>query len=70
MEVNKKVYTVVEVADILGVKAKTIRGYIKDGDLKAMRIGSSYRITQAHLDEFFDARTIAERKKLNIPGRR
>jgi excisionase family DNA binding protein len=34
-----------DVADRLGLHVRTVRGYIRDGRLKAVRIGKQYRIT-------------------------
>ena len=45
-------YTADEVAERLSLHVRTIRRYIRDGQLKAKRIGKEYRITQADLDEF------------------
>ncbi|NVI88759.1 helix-turn-helix domain-containing protein [Actinomadura sp. BRA 177] len=42
-------YSVEEVADLLGLHVRTVRGYIRDGRLKAVRIGKQYRITRADL---------------------
>jgi excisionase family DNA binding protein len=40
------------VAERLGLHVRTVRGYIRDGRLKAVRIGKQYRIAQADLDAF------------------
>jgi excisionase family DNA binding protein len=45
-------YTVDDVARRLHLHAKTVRRYIRDGRLKARRIGKEYRITTADLDAF------------------
>jgi excisionase family DNA binding protein len=44
--------TVRQVADLLGLHIKTVRGYVRDGRLKATRIGTSYRITRTDLAAF------------------
>ncbi|TDC50898.1 DNA-binding protein [Actinomadura sp. KC345] len=44
-------YSVEEVADHLGLHVRTVRGYIRTGRLKAVRIGKQYRIAQADLAE-------------------
>jgi excisionase family DNA binding protein len=44
--------SVEQVADRLGLHVRTVRGYIRDGRLKAVRIGKQYRIAQADLDVF------------------
>ena len=43
-------YSVEEVAHLLGLHVRTVRGYIRDGRLKAVRIGKQYRIARADLD--------------------
>jgi excisionase family DNA binding protein len=49
---NPHLYTVDQVAERLNVHAKTVRRYIRDGRLKAKRIGKEYRVTRVDLDEF------------------
>ena len=48
----KAMYSTEEVADILGLHVRTVRGYVRDGRLPATRIGKQYRITRADLDAF------------------
>ena len=45
-------YTVDQVAERLNLHAKTVRRYIREGRLKAKRIGKEYRVTRIDLDEF------------------
>jgi excisionase family DNA binding protein len=45
-------YSVGQVADLLGLHVKTVRGYVRDGRLKAVRIGKQYRITREELEAF------------------
>jgi excisionase family DNA binding protein len=45
-------YSVEQVAESLGLHVKTVRGYVRDGRLKAVRIGKQYRIAAADLEEF------------------
>ncbi|MFE0627708.1 helix-turn-helix domain-containing protein [Streptomyces sp. NPDC058864] len=42
--------SVEQVADRLGLHVRTVRGYIRDGRLKAVRIGKQYRVARADLD--------------------
>jgi len=46
----QELYTVDQVADLLGLQARTIRNYVRDGRLKAVRIGKQYRIARADLE--------------------
>jgi excisionase family DNA binding protein len=41
-----------QVADLLGLHVRTVRNYVRDGRLKAVRIGKQYRIAQADVDAF------------------
>lgn len=45
-----ELYSVEQVADLLGLHVKTVRGYVRDGRLKAVRIGKQYRIARADLE--------------------
>lgn len=45
-------YSVEQVAGLLGLHVRTVRGYIRDGQLHAVRLGKQYRISQADLDAF------------------
>ncbi|MFC4120919.1 helix-turn-helix domain-containing protein [Nonomuraea zeae] len=45
-------YTVDQVADLLGLHVKTVRNYVRDGRLPAVRIGKQYRISKLDLAEF------------------
>jgi excisionase family DNA binding protein len=48
---EEKMYSVEEVAGLLGLHVRTVRSYIRDGRLKAVRIGKQYRIARADLEE-------------------
>ena len=45
-------YSVEQVADMLGLHVRTVRNYVRDGRLKAVRIGKQYRIAREDLDAF------------------
>ena len=45
-------YTADEVAELLNLHVKTVRRYVRDGRLKARRIGKEYRIARTDLDAF------------------
>ena len=47
-----KVYDLLEVQDILKVTRRTLYSYIKDGKLKAVKMGRVWRIRHEDLDEF------------------
>ncbi|TDO49802.1 excisionase family DNA binding protein [Kribbella sp. VKM Ac-2527] len=48
----QELYSVEQVADRLGLHVRTIRNYVRDGRLKAVRIGKQYRIAREDLDAF------------------
>jgi excisionase family DNA binding protein len=52
LPVHSNLYTADEVAALLNLHVKTIRRYVRDGRLKARRIGKEYRIARADLDAF------------------
>ena len=43
-------YSVEQVADRLGLHVKTVRNYVREGRLKAVRIGKQYRISREDLE--------------------
>lgn len=47
-----KLYTVKEVAEILDLHVETVRRHIKQGDLKAAKIGRAYRILEKDLKDY------------------
>lgn len=49
-----RTYTIQEVAERLKMAESTIRTYIREGKLKAARFGTRVRISQQHLEEFFN----------------
>ena len=44
--------TVKEVADLLKVSEASVRGWIKDGQLRAIEVGKGWRIADSDLDAF------------------
>ncbi|WP_406195405.1 helix-turn-helix domain-containing protein [Kitasatospora sp. NBC_01560] len=48
-------YSVEQVAELLGLHVRTVRGYVRDGRLPAARIGKQYRIAAADLAAFTGA---------------
>ncbi|WP_433129938.1 helix-turn-helix domain-containing protein [Micromonospora sp. CA-240977] len=47
---TEEMYSVERVADRLGLHVRTVRGYIRSGRLRAVRIGKQYRIAARDLD--------------------
>ncbi|MEY8037961.1 helix-turn-helix domain-containing protein [Saccharopolyspora cebuensis] len=57
---TEEMYSVEQVADLLGLHVRTVRGYIRSGRLPAVRIGKQYRIARTDLDAL-TGRTAPER---------
>ncbi len=56
IELQDKLYTSAQVADILGVSLRTLYRYMEDGRIKSMRTASGrHRFTKEHIVEFLDA---------------
>ena len=55
--IDKKYYTVQEVADLLKLHWQSVLTYIKNGELEAIKLGKGYRISQQALDSFIANRT-------------
>jgi excisionase family DNA binding protein len=53
--VPQELYSVDQVADLLGLHVKTVRNYVREGRLKAVRIGKQYRISRDDLETFTGA---------------
>ncbi|MYZ36538.1 helix-turn-helix domain-containing protein [Streptomyces sp. MnatMP-M17] len=45
-------YSVEQVAGLLDLHVKTVRGYVRDGRLKATRVGKQYRVAREDLEAF------------------
>jgi excisionase family DNA binding protein len=52
MRMPQELYSVEQVASRLGLHVRTIRNYVRDGRLKAVRIGKQYRIAREDLEAF------------------
>jgi excisionase family DNA binding protein len=49
---SPELLSVVEIAKRLKLHVKTVRNYVREGRLKAVRIGKQYRIARADLEAF------------------
>lgn len=54
MAETMKVYTLEELVEILKVTKRTLYNYIKEGRLKAVKMGKYWRVTQNQLDSFLN----------------
>lgn len=46
----QELYSIDQIAGLLGLHVKTVRGYVREGKLKATRIGKQYRIAREDLE--------------------
>lgn len=60
---NLNTYTLEEVASILKVTRRTIYNYIKNGDLKAVKMGKYWRVSEANLQDFIEHGTNKKKAK-------
>lgn len=51
---NLKLYTLSELQPILKVSYRTLQNYIKDGRLKAAKIGGKWKVTESNLMKFIN----------------
>ncbi len=49
--IEKKMYTVSEVAQILGIHKNTAYKYVQTGQIKSVKLGSQYRIPSETVQE-------------------
>lgn len=49
-----KTYTLKELETILSVTNRTLQQYIKDGKIKAVKIGGKWRVTPENLEKFIN----------------
>jgi excisionase family DNA binding protein len=47
---TQDLYTIEQVAGLLGLHVKTVRNYVRDGKLRAVRIGKSYRVARQDVE--------------------
>ena len=55
---NKKTYTVMEIAEILGIGRTSAYNLVKENHFKVVKIGASIRVSKKSFDDWLD--------KLNI----
>lgn len=53
-----KIYNLDEVCDLLKMNKQTIRKYIRNGKLKASKVGTHYMVTDEAIKEFLKANEI------------
>lgn len=56
MTEEKAAYTTEEISELLTVNIQTVRRWIRDGDLAAIKVGQGYRVDRPALERFWRAR--------------
>ena len=51
---NKEFYTLKEIEDLLSISQRSLYRWIKDGKLKAVKVGYLWRVSKKDLQEFLD----------------
>ena len=51
---NKRVYTVEEIENILGISKNTAYALVKSGEFQSVKIGGQYRISKKSFDDWLD----------------
>lgn len=65
---KKEYYTVEEIATLLHIHPKTIQRYIREGKLKATKIGKSWRVTGHELSSFTEGNRYRTGSEHTIPA--
>ena len=65
---SQELYSVEQVAERLGLHVRTVRAYIRQGRLKAVRIGKAYRIMREDLEDLMGpaAHSLATRRHVEV----
>jgi excisionase family DNA binding protein len=50
----EKYYSTEDIAEILGLKEKTVREWLRTGKLKGKKIGRLWRVKESELEEFIN----------------
>lgn len=56
MSENIKLYNLQELEGLLEVTSRTLLTYIKQGKLKAVKIGGKWKVSEANLQDFVNGR--------------
>lgn len=67
---TQELYSVDQVAERLGLHVRTVRNYVREGRLKAVRIGKQYRIAREDLEALTGRPIPADRRESALRSRR
>ncbi len=51
-----KVYSLIEVSELLNITYPTVRKYVKEGKLRSQRVGRNYLVTDESIRNFLKSR--------------
>lgn len=57
---NFRVYTLTELEPVLGVTHRTLLQYVKDGKIKAVKIGGKWKVSEENLKAFINGESERE----------
>lgn len=60
---NEKLYSLEELGEKLIVNVRSLREFIKRGDLVASKIGNRYMVTETSVQEFIKSRIVQPTKR-------
>ena len=60
---DKDVFTLDDVMELLSVSRRTLQRWIKDGKIKAVKVGNQLRIPKKYYLEYIDKNTIDNTRK-------
>ncbi|WP_193179796.1 helix-turn-helix domain-containing protein [Nisaea sediminum] len=52
---SKPLLTIHEVSDLLKMKESTVRNWIRDGELRAIKMGRDWRVAEKDLESYLNA---------------
>ena len=58
LNLEKPFYSIYEAAEVFGVHERTIRNHIKNGTIKAGKVGRQWRISKADLLEYMEPKNV------------
>lgn len=64
-----RLYSLLELSELLGITDVTLRRYIKQGKLKAQKLGGSYHITEENLKELVSGDSRYSNKSMSAKDR-
>lgn len=70
MALSEPMLTTHEVAELFKVSEATVRSWIHNGDLRAIRVGREYRVVEKDLEAFVGARATRPEERRNEKERR